>query len=68
MSDDSRLEAIEAKLAHQEHIVAELSDVIYQQQTRLDGMQRSYDLLLQRYRELQDTVGGEESEEPPPHY
>ncbi len=69
MKDSDRLEMIEAKLAHQEKAVSELNEVVYRQQKQFDDLERKYEHLLQRYRELQSTVGGDDSQDiPPPHY
>lgn len=64
-----RLDAIEEKLAHLEHTVHELSDVVARQQKELD-------LALQRNQRLLDKIAAMESDfgpsatayEKPPHY
>ena len=64
-----RLEAIEEKLAHLEHAVGELSDVIARQQKELERA-------LERHQRLTDKLAALESDsgasatayEKPPHY
>lgn len=69
MSSDSRLEEIEAKLAHQEHTISELSEVIYRQQQQLDKLERGYATLVSRVKELLAMADSEEhTDTPPPHY
>lgn len=66
---ETRLDDIEAKLAHQEVAVSDLNDVIYRQQKQLDQLEMRYQRLLQRLQQLQASSGKEVPEEgPPPHY
>lgn len=65
-SDAERLEAMETRLAFQEHTLQELSDALIAQQTRMDRLEARLALLAE-----QVPSGPEEGEgapEPPPHY
>lgn len=67
--EDSRLNDIEAKLAHQELAVSDLNDVIYRQQQQLDQFEKRCQQLLQRVQQLEQDRDSEEADEvPPPHY
>ena len=69
MTSDSRLEEVEARLAHQENTINELSAVIYRQQQQLDKLQRGYATLVSRVKELLAIADSEEhTDTPPPHY
>lgn len=69
MSSESRLEEVEAKLAHQEHTISELSEVIYRQQQQLDKLERGYVTLVSRIKELLAMADAEgPGDTPPPHY
>ena len=69
MSNDSRLEEVEARLAHQENTINELSAVIYRQQQQLDKLQRGYATLVSRVKELLAIADSENhTDTPPPHY
>ena len=68
MSED-RLAELEIKVSYQEETIAALSDVIYQQQIRLDSLEA----LLKGYRDQLDRTINEPSgtpaiDEKPPHY
>lgn len=67
--DEERLADIEAKLAHQELMVTELSDVMYRQQRLIEQLEQRCENLLQRCRALENqTDRGMPEDEPPPHY
>lgn len=64
---DDKLIDIETKLAHQEHMLAELNEVVTSQQaqiTGLDGLLRS---LIERVRDMSEPAPGA-GDEIPPHY
>ena len=69
--DDDRLIDIETKLAHQEHMLAELNDVITEQSVRLGHLEELCQRLAERLRTLGDGAGangGGPDDERPPHY
>ncbi len=70
---ESRIEAIETKLAYQEDTIAQLNDVVCRQQNQIDALERLTQQLLTRVRDLSDVstqAGGAyvEADERPPHY
>ena len=68
MTND-RLVNIEIKLSHQEDLVEELNKVVYQQQKKIDQLDKLCETLVNHIRELSETVSqGGASNEKPPHY
>lgn len=67
--NETRLDEVEAKLAHQEVAVSDLNDVIYRQQKQLDQLEARYQRLLQRLQQLEDSSDKDvRYDAPPPHY
>ena len=65
----NRLTEIEIKIAHMEQSLAELSDVLYQQQSLLDRLERRFDELRQGIEASTDGRGDNNpADEKPPHY
>ena len=64
--EQSRIIALEEKLAHQEHAVAELGDALYAQQRRIEALEDLGRELLEQVRRLRE--GREGGESAPPHY
>ncbi|UYL07950.1 SlyX family protein [Bdellovibrio sp. SKB1291214] len=66
---DERLTNLEIKVAHQDHVIEELHQVIYEQQKTIDKLET---LLSGLTRRLQEALSDEGSEirgnEKPPHY
>ena len=66
---DERLVDIETKLAHQDHLMIELNDVITNPQDRIMKLEELCNSLVERVRSIGDSMPGEASQEdPPPHY
>ena len=66
---DSRLEAIESKLAFQELTTLQLSDTLHQQQKQIDHLELLCQQLIGRVQEMADTVKVDTViDEKPPHY
>lgn len=66
-----RIEALEAKVAYQEHTIHTLNDEVYAQQKRIERLESLCGLLVDRYRELSQEGGSEHTnneQEVPPHY
>jgi uncharacterized coiled-coil protein SlyX len=70
MSDADRLEAIEFKLAHLEHALGELNEVVIRQQRELDEARARQQRLLQQLEVLEARHGTASADgfETPPHY
>ena len=67
MSDDKRIDALEAKLAFQEDTIAALNNALVGQQSRIDRLEKTLQLAV---REIEDLRGDPDParDEPPPHY
>lgn len=71
MNDDTRIEALESKLAFHELTIAELEQALTEQQQQLLAQQRLIDAISQRLRDLAADSGGPGStpdDDRPPHY
>ncbi|KHD88555.1 MAG: SlyX family protein [Bdellovibrio sp. ArHS] len=68
--DEQRFIDIETKLAHQEMIVEELNQVLYQQQKTIDQLEKLVQGLTKKMKELVTDESGLEirGHEKPPHY
>jgi SlyX protein len=67
--DENRLIDIETKLAYQEDLLQSLNQLVTEQRDRLDALQATCKLLLERLQEVSEAAGGDESQyEVPPHY
>lgn len=69
MSED-RLVAVEEKLAHQEHAVHELHEVVYAQQRQIEKLELRCGQLGNRVAALSEQLQGQSDEagQKPPHY
>ena len=69
MSEPTRLDQIEFKLAHLERALAELNDVVIRQQREIEGLE-TRNRQLQQQLETLDSGGSTSSDtfERPPHY
>ena len=66
---DERLVDIETKLAHQDHLMTQLNDVITNQQEQIMKLEELCASLVERVRSIGDSMPDSASpEEPPPHY
>lgn len=65
---ESRLEAVEIKLAHLERAIQELSDVVYRQQRQLDGVLEAHRQLRRQLEETEGRSTDPTAVEIPPHY
>lgn len=70
---EQRLMIIETKIAYQEDTIAQLNEVICEQQNQIDALERLTQQLLGRVRDLSDTAsqsgsGFSAADERPPHY
>lgn len=67
--DEEKLIDIETKLAHQEHLLAELDDALSNQQAQIGNLEHLCQTLVERIRALSETgVGDSADDEKPPHY
>jgi SlyX protein len=69
MTHDARLETLEIKLAHLEHALNQISDVVARQQRELDAVQQRTKRLASQLEALETTGGTSATAiEKPPHY
>jgi SlyX protein len=68
MPGETRIEALEFKVAHLERALQELSDVLYRQQRELDALRDRAQQLLQQVQSLEDRGADPTRVEIPPHY
>ncbi len=69
MSHDARLETLEIKLAHLEHALNQISDVVARQQRELDTAQQRTQRLASQLEAMESTSGASATAiEKPPHY
>ena len=67
--DEEKLIDIETKLAHQEHLLAELDDALSNQQAQIGNLEHLCQTLVVRIRALSENgVGDDADDEKPPHY
>jgi SlyX protein len=68
VSHESRLETLEVKIAHLEHALQELSDVVYRQRQQLDAQEARYQRLLERVEAADRQPAADSQFEIPPHF
>jgi SlyX protein len=67
--DDDKIIDIETKMAHQEHLLLALNDALSKQQAQITELEHLCQSLVERFRALSVAgEGGDEGDEPPPHY
>lgn len=65
--DENKMIEIETKLAHQEHLLAELNEVLTSQQAQIVSLEGLCKALIDRVRALSETDSAA-GDERPPHY
>ncbi len=65
---ETRLEMLETKSAYQEHLIQELNEVVIQQQSQIDKLEKSLAQLREYLSSAGEQQGSFEQEAPPPHY
>jgi SlyX protein len=66
---EQRFVDLETKLAHQEHLLLELNDVITKQQENIMRLEELCDSIIERVRSLGEVApAGVDVDEKPPHY
>lgn len=67
--DEERIIEIETKLAHQEHTVQQLNDVVTEQGSRISQLEDLCRALVDRLQSLSSNLpAAAEQDERPPHY
>ena len=66
---EQRFVDLETKLAHQEHLLLELNEVITKQQENIMRLEKLYESIVQRVRSLSEALPADANvDEKPPHY
>lgn len=66
---DKRIDALEARVAHQDRTIEDLNETVTAQWTEIETLTRQVVRLDEQVREAQDrTPGAREPDPPPPHY
>ena len=67
MSTEKRLVDLEARIAHQDQAINDLSNEIYQQQRQIEQLETTCKILLE-HSQQPATADGIQNDEKPPHY
>lgn len=66
---DEQLVDLQTRLAFQEEALAQLNDILTEQQRQIDKVRLEFQLIQERYQELLDLIeAGPPTDEKPPHY
>ena len=66
---DDQLVDLQTRLAFQEETLAQLNDILTEQQRQIDKVRLEFQLIQERYQELLDIIEtGPAADEKPPHY
>jgi SlyX protein len=66
MTDTSRLDALETRIAHHERMIEDLNQTITEQWKDIDRLKREVERLSDRLASAEASIGPEGGEEPPP--
>jgi SlyX protein len=66
MTDTSRLDALEARIAHQDQAIEDLNETITAQWKDIDRLKREVERLGDRVSSAEQSVGMDQGDEPPP--
>ena len=68
-SDETRIEALETKVAYQEHTIEELNGTLTEQWKQIDLLAKQVQRLSDRIKSFEDNAPSSAADEPPPpHY
>jgi SlyX protein len=69
MTDSSRLETLETRIAYQDEVIEDLNKTVTAQWKEIDRLARELAVLAERVAQAEQGAGVDPSEEPPPpHY
>jgi SlyX protein len=65
---NTRIEQMEARIAHQERTIEDLNNSVTEQWRQIDGLTKQVERLAARLQHVEDNVLPGAAEPPPPHY
>ena len=68
MTSESRIDNLEAILAHQAAIIEDLSEEVRRQWQTIERLQKAEHALRERFQALEDVAGSRPEAARPPHY
>lgn len=68
MTDTSRIDALEVRIAHQDKAIEDLNETITAQWKEIDRLKREMERLTDRIANAEHATGPDPQDEPPPHY
>jgi SlyX protein len=68
MTDTSRLDALETRIAHQDQAIEDLNQTITSQWKDIDRLKREVERLSDRVANAEQAIGPDQDEPPPPHW
>ena len=66
MTDTSRIDALEARIAHQDQAIEDLNETITTQWKDIDRLKREVERLSDRVANAEQALGPDAGDEPPP--
>jgi SlyX protein len=66
MTDTSRIDALEARIAHQDQAIEDLNETITTQWKDIDRLKREVERLSDRVANAEQAIGPDAGDEPPP--
>ena len=66
MTDTSRIDALEARIAHQDQAIEDLNETITMQWKDIDRLKREVERLSDRVANAEQAIGPDAGDEPPP--
>lgn len=67
-TDETRIAALEEALAHNQHLIEELNEVVTKQASEIEAMRRKLDALTRRFLTVEEAVQPDIPIDKPPHW
>ena len=65
---NTRIEQLEARIAHQERTIEDLNNSVTEQWRQIDGLTKQLERVAARLQHVEDNTPPGAAEPPPPHY
>jgi SlyX protein len=65
---NARIEALEARITHQDRIIEDLNTAVTDQWKQIETLTKQITRMADRLQSVEDSAPSGESEPPPPHY